>query len=234
METNPIANLNTRSVCSHLVAALWVLLVLLAACDNDKALDDALINYRLDIVTYAGTTDGAATFDYYGRGDSLPVTLLTTWTHDVGAKVGQRVLLRYGLDAMPDGGTASVKAYGISAIVSDTLRVSSLAPAIMGDDPVRLRSLWRTGPFLNVRCEVEYTGQHHRFGLVAEDATIDGDTVVCHLIHSLGGFTAMQWRELYGSFLIDEVIAGRPCRVLRVEVDNDVVRPSSTTYDFEL
>jgi hypothetical protein len=44
----------------------------------------------------------------------------------------------------------------------------------------------------------------------------------------------MQWRELYGSFLIDEVIAGRPCRVLRVEVDNDVVRPTTTTYDFEL
>ncbi len=234
MEANPIANLNIRSVCSHLVAALWALLVLLAGCGKDKALDDAYVNYRLDVVTYAGTADGAAVFDYYGRGDSLPVSLLTTWTHDVGAKVGQRLLLRYGLDAMPAGGNAQVKAYGVSAIVSDTLRVSSLAPATMGADPVRLRSVWRTGPYLNVRCEVEYTGQHHRFGLVAEDATLDSDTIVCHIIHSLGGFTAKQWRELYGSFLIDEALARKTCRVLRVVVDTDVVRPASTTYDFEL
>lgn len=210
-----------------------LLALLLAAC-GDKSLDDALINYRLDIVTFAGNDQaGNVVFDYYGQGDSVPVRLVSTWRHDIGARPGRRLLLRYGTDTKTlPAGSVAVKAYGVSAIVSDTLRVAS-AP-IGNNDPVRLRSLWRTGPYMNVRCLVEHTGEPQRFALLADGQTIGNDTVVCRLVHSLEGHLPQQWQEIYASFLIGDDTVGATCRVLRVIVDCDVVRPERTTYDFNI
>ncbi len=223
-----------RSAAMRL-AALLALALGLAACGDgyDPSLD-TLGDFRLDVVTCNGMSGGTVAFEYLGRGDSAAVQLQSSLTAlPQGVKAGDRVLLRYSFRQPQQGsGPHPISTYRCTRIVTDTVRLAA-SPDAQRHRSIKLRSLWRTGPYINLRCEVEHASLH-RLALLADRATLGADTVVCHLVHDLAGTdTAYYWRDCYGSFFASN-ITGRPsCRVLRVAV-NDEVKPSVKFYDFKI
>ena len=215
----------------HLPILIFTALLVLAACDKQEDIDRAYTDYRYDIVTYLGVNDQGAVFEYLGHGDSAAIRLQSRVTVSE-VKSHQRVLLRYDFaDKATNSANRDIDVFGCSAIISDSLRQSSASPDSLPHQQVKLRSIWRTGEFINLHCMVEYTGKARTFMLVADAATLAADTVHCYLVHDLRGESGMFWRDCYASFNVGALWRKDTFKCLRVHL-NDVTFPDTEYYDF--
>lgn len=228
----------TAFFTSHASRLLALLLAVaaLSACHGSDDDDTRIVEWRYDFVTYMGYSGSTATFEYLGRGDSTAIVLRASGLDKPGhLATGQRVLLYYTVTGTPSPGVRDVQAryYTSGNVASDSLRVNTKPVEQYAMHPIKLRSLWRTGGYINLRGQVEYTGHPRQLYLMADGATLDGDTVDVYLVHDLmqGQDSTRFWRNCYGSFYVGEAWYKPSCRVMRVHV-RDVVRPQATCYDF--
>ena len=213
----------------HLPIMLLAALLALASCDKQEDIDRAYTDYRYDIVTYLGQNATGALFEYLGRDDSSSIMLQSSVTvSDVKAQ--QRVLLRYDFTDQRGGASRDIDVYSCSAIFSDSLRMIE-TPDSLPRHQVKMRSIWRTGEFINLHCQVEYTSKARTFMLVADANTLASDTVHCYLTHSLRGETGTFWRDCYASFNVGALWKRNTFHCLRIHV-NDVTFPDTEYYDF--
>lgn len=224
------------SHASRLLALLLLAVAALSACQDRGDDDTRIVEWRYDFVTYMGYSGSTATFEYLGRGDSAAIVLRASGLDKPGhLATGQRVLLYYTVTGTPSPGVRDVQAryYTSGNVASDSLRVNTKPVEQYAMHPIKLRSLWRTGGYINLRGQVEYTGHPRQLYLMADGATLDGDTVDVYLVHDLmqGQDSTRFWRNCYGSFYVGEAWYKPSCRVMRVHV-RDVVRPQATCYDF--
>ena len=222
------------SHASRLLALLLAVAALSACHGSDD--DTRIVEWRYDLVTYIGYSGRTATFEYLGRGDAAAIVLRASGLDKPGhLATGQRVLLYYTVTGTPNPGVRDVQAryYTSGNVASDSLRVNTKPVEQYAMHPIKLRSLWRTGGYINLRGQVEYTGHPRQLYLMADGATLDGDTVDVYLVHDLmqGQDSTRFWRNCYGSFYVGEAWYKPSCRVMRVHV-RDVVRPQATCYDF--
>ncbi len=228
----------TAFFTSHASRLLALLLAVaaLSACQDRGDDDTRIVEWRYDFVTYMGYSGSTATFEYLGRGDSAAIVLRASGLDKPGhLATGQRVLLYYTVTGTPSPGVRDVQAryYTSGNVASDSLRVNTKPVEQYAMHPIKLRSLWRTGGYINLRGQVEYTGHPRQLYLMANGATLDSDTVDVYLVHDLmqGQDSTRFWRNCYGSFYVGEAWYKPSCRVMRVHV-RDVVRPQATCYDF--
>ena len=214
----------------YLPILLMAVLSALASCDKQEDIDRSYTDYRYDIVTYLGVNGTGAVFEYLGHGDSASVKLQSRVTvKDV--KTNQRVLLRYEFADKATGAERNVNVYGCNGIFSDSLRQTQASPDSLPCQEIKLRSLWRTGEFINLHCQVEYTGKARTLMLVADANTLASDTVDCYLVHDLRGERATFWRDCYASFNVGALWRKDTFRCLRIHL-NDVTFPETEYYDF--
>lgn len=218
-----------NKILRHLPALLIALLVAFSACDKQEDIDRAYTDYRYDIVTYLGQNETGALFEYLGRGDSASVKYQSRVSVSE-VKANERVLLRYDFSDKVTGPQRDIMVYGCSRIINDSLR-QSMSPDSLPRHEVRLRSLWRTGEFINLHCLVEYTGKARSLMLVADGQTLEDDTVHCYLTHDLRGEAGTFWRDCYASFNVGALWKRATVRCLRVHL-NDVTFPETEYYDF--
>lgn len=228
----------TAFFTSHASRLLALLLAVaaLSACHGSNDDDTRIVEWRYDFVTYMGYSGSTATFEYLGRGDSATIVLRASGLDKPGhLATGQRVLLYYTVTGTPSPGVRDVQAryYTSGNVASDSLRVNTKPVEQYAMHPIKLRSLWRTGGYINLRGQVEYTGHPRQLYLMADGTTLDSDTVDVYLVHDLmqGQDSTRFWRNCYGSFYVGEAWYKPSCRVMRVHV-RDVVRPQATCYDF--
>ena len=220
-----------KNALRHLPIMLLATILLLVSCDKQDDIDRAYTDYRYDIVTYLGQNTTGAVFEYLGHGDSAAVKLQSAVSlSDV--KIDQRVLLRYDFAGASNGGASRmIDVFGCNAIINDSLRMSDLLPDSLPRHQVKLRSLWRTGPYMNLHCQVEYTGKARTLMLVADEKTLNDDTVYCYLVHGLRGESGTFWRDCYASFNVGALWKKPSLRCMRV-ILNDLTFPDTEYYDF--
>lgn len=219
-----------KTALRHLPIMLLAALLAMASCDKQEDIDRSYTDYRYDIVTYLGVNGTGAVFEYIGRGDSASITLQSNVTvSDIKAQ--QRVLLRYDFIGNATGASRAIDVYSCSGIISDSLRMTTDSPDSLPQHQVKMRSIWRTGEFINMHCQVEYTSKSRTFMLVADGSTLDSDTVHCYLSHSLRGETGTFWRDCYASFNVGALWKRNTFHCLRIHV-NDMTYPETEYYDF--
>ena len=215
----------------HLPIMLMTALLILTSCEKQEDIDRAYTDYRYDIVTYLGQNATGAVFEYLGHGDSASVMLQSTVDVSKDTKVNERVLLRYDYADTRAGATRDIDVFGCSGIISDSLRVTNTSPDSLPRHQIKLRSLWRTGGFINLHCQVEYTNKARSFMLVVDGNTIDRDTVDSYLVHDLRGQQGTFWRDCYASFNVNALWHKNTFSCLRIWL-NDVTYPENKYYDF--
>jgi hypothetical protein len=210
---------------------LLTALLTLAACNKQEDIDRSYTDYRYDIVTYLGQNATGAVFEYLGHGDSSSVRLQSTVDVSKDIKTNHRALLRYNFaDAVPSA-NRTIDVYGCSNIFSDSLRQTTASLDSLPRHEVKLRSLWRTGEFINLHCLVEYTNKARTFMLVADGNTLEQDTVHCYLLHDLRGERGTFWRDCYASFNVGALWKRPSMQCMRIHL-NDVTYPHTDFYDF--
>lgn len=215
----------------YIIAA--VMLVATTACDKDEdVVNDSSIRYMYDLVTYVGDEDGHARFELVGRDVSGSTMLITQASVPEGTALQQRFLLRYNYADEAEGAAQrKVSVYGLTKVITDSLRVGKADLNYYAMQPVKMRSAWRTGDFINVHCQVEYTGKNRAFMMLIDDATRNNDTVQCYLHHDMHGDTTYQWRECYASFNVGNVWKRTDCHTLRLHVND--YNGGEKCYDFD-
>lgn len=214
-----------------LTILLLTALMTLTACDKQEDIDRAYTDYRYDIVTYLGQNGTGAVFEYLGHGDSASVKLQSSVDVSKDVKTHHRVLLRYNYADATPGTSRDINVYSCSNIFSDSLRQTDVTPDSLPRHQMKLRSLWRTGEFLNLHGQVEYTNKARTLMLVADAGTLDQDTVHCYLLHDLRGERATFWRDFYASFNVGALWKRPSVKCMRVHL-NDVTYPNIEFYDF--
>lgn len=220
----------------HIALCLLAAAIALTACGDGDDIDRAYTDYRYDIVTYQGVNAaGKEIYRLEGRDDNPATLLLATGEHaPQGSEPGRRLLLRYDYQETASTDTVrDIVAYAATAIISDSMRytLKPVAQYLQNNSPVKLRSVWRTGDYLNLHGQLEYTGKSRHFYLLVDSTTWSRDTVHCYLVHNVFGDTTRHWREFYASFYIGVMWKRYPGKVLRFHAD-DLVRPDVTYRDF--
>ena len=215
----------------HIVLMLLACLPAIVSCDKQEDIDRAYTDYRYDIVTYLGRNDRGAVFEYLGRDDSIAVKLQSQTNVNEDIKTNQRVLLRYNFVDQVPADSRDIEVYSCNNIFTDSLRQTQAAPDSLPRHEVKLRSLWRTGEFINLFCQVEYTNKARTLMLVADGETLERDTVDCYLVHDLRGERGTFWRDCYASFNVGALWKRSYFKCLRIHV-NDVTYPNTLYYDF--
>ncbi len=216
-----------------------MLVLAMAACNSSEDIDRAYTDYRLDIVTYMGLgADGQEMYRLESRTAAPAVNLIADGSHaPQDSYAGRRVLLRYAYDGSYSAADTvrRITAYAASAIISDSLRYTTkpLQQYLAGNSPMRLRTVWRTGNYINMHGQLEYTGRSRHFYMIIDSTTWHRDTVQCYMVHNVFGDTTRHWRQFYASFYVGTVWRGNGRRVLRLHTP-DVLHPTDTIHDFQL
>ena len=214
-----------------MILLLLACLPAMVSCDKQEEIDRSYTDYRYDIVTYLGRNDRGAVFEYLGRDDSIAVKLQSQTDVDQDIKVNNRVLLRYNFVDRVPADSRDIEVYSCNSIFSDSLRQTQAAPDSLPQHAVKLRSLWRTGEFINLFCQLEYTNKARTLMLVADGKTLENDTVDCYLVHDLRGERGTFWRDCYASFNVGALWKRSYFKCLRIHL-NDVTYPNTPFYDF--
>ena len=220
-----------------LIAAL----IALMACDrsHDGKLDESFETHLVDIVTYTGLDDdNHATFRLDGRDDEPAVNLFSTVGAPDKVSPNQRLLLTYAVNhRSPDGSYWNIDAIGFTRIINDSIRVSSRPLDSYSMRPIKLNSVWRTGEFINMQGQLEYTGKKRQLYMMIDKETKYNDTVDAYLVHDLLDTPAdsiFYWRDFYLSVNVAALKTPQaPCHVLRLHL-NDVNNLSVTSRDFKI
>ncbi|MGM9835601.1 MAG: hypothetical protein ACI30L_02460 [Muribaculaceae bacterium] len=216
-----------------ILLSVSLLAIALAACsDDNEPSGEKQDSFRYDVVTYDGYADGVAQFTFIPRLDAPEITYVGRLGKQPEIKEGQRVLLNYFVPAEASGSKQDVIINGVSAIFSDTLRFAEKQRIdTISREAIRLASVWRTGNYINLHAEVEYTGKPRWFYMLMDKATWNSDTVDCYLVHNTFGATKYFWRQTYASFYVGGAWKKQSCCALRVHI-NDNVFPDTKTYCF--
>ena len=214
-----------------MILLLLACLPAMFSCDKQEDIDRAYTDYRYDIVTYLGRNDRGAVFEYLGRDDSIAVKLQSNANVNEDIKTNHRVLLRYNFVDQVPADSRDIEVYSCNNIFTDSLRQTQAAPDSLPRQAVKLRSLWRTGEYINLFCQVEYTNKARTLMLVADGKTLENDTVDCYLVHDLRGERGTFWRDCYASFNVGALWKRSYFKCLRIHM-NDVTYPNTLYYDF--
>lgn len=215
-----------------IVTILGIALIMLVSCSKD---DDytAPTNDRLyNMVTYESQNSEGTTFTYQGYEDSPVFTLHATGFQAKDMKRGHRTMLYYYVNSISSTTEQSVKVSFASFTIFDSLRVAAKDNILkVTSNPVQLKSMWRTGEFINMDMLLQYTGKARQYMLIMDKATADNDIVEAYLIDSLMGNPGFYYRQVYSSFFVGAAWRKPTCRTLRIYI-NDENYPNVKYYDF--
>lgn len=224
----------------NLLLILFAILTLVACDqDHDGKLSESYESQLYDVVTYNGVDlDGHANFTLVGRDDEPSVELVSNSAAPEKVAPRDRVLLRYAIDhKATDGSYWNINAMSVSRIISDSIRVNAKDLDTYSMRPIKLISAWRTGEFINLHGQVEYTGKNRYLYMMIDKDTKYDETVEAYLIHELLDTpeeNVYYWREFYISVNIGVLKSDKvPCRTLRLHL-NDASNPNRPPLTFDL
>lgn len=214
----------------YILVCLVTTLVVSSCGDDNEGFEFGDFNY--DLVTYSGENGSNSVFTFQSYNDSPLITLTAGNLSNPELKEGQRLLLNYIVDEDLGNNNQLVTVKGYSKITTDTILVLPQETIdTLKQDEVKMRSVWRTGNYLNVRCQVKYTEKPRRLFLATNGSIDDTGMVQTYQIQDLMGAQTYYWLETYFSYYIAPVWEDNECKGLRYNVE-DVTYPDVKYYDF--
>lgn len=197
--------------------------------NNEPNLSD---NKQYSMVTFQEENNNGSIFTYQTSENSPLITLRTSTATNLNVKKGTRVMLYYWVTNKNSDTDLNISIDFTLSVLFDSLRMATKANIdIAPSNPIKLKSIWRTGDFINYSGALQYTGSPRQFYLVMDQATMENDTIKAYLIDNIMGHDGYFYRKAFGSFFVGYISQKSKCKVFRVYV-NDENYPSVKYYDF--
>lgn len=205
----------------NIVLCAITLLFGVASCSDEPKSSTVYGEFWLEMVTYMGYNDGTAQFQLIPRSSDSPTNLSAKLQKEPDLKPGQRLMLHYQLTSTE----GEVVARGYTPATTDSLRQASIARIdTVKREPVKMRAMWRTGNYLNMRLEIEPADNKQLLYLLADKSTLSKDTVEMFLVHNTLNQHLYGWTPIYASFYVGAATKRSSCRAIRLHF-NDAITP---------
>ena len=203
----------------------------LFSCNDDKggSFTDLI---RTDMVTFEEESDAGTLFSMQEYEDSPMKYLMAEGMRDTKLKKGQRTMLGYYTKSSDTPGRENIAVQFRIPVIFDSLRVATKERIREYEiNPVELKSIWRTGNFVNINTFVQYTEKQRFIALVVDEATLGRETVEAYFVDDILGHPGYYYRQAYISFFTGNLWAKYPnSKTLRVYI-NDNNFPNVKYYD---
>lgn len=218
------------SVLNRYTPAILLLLLLTSVSCRDTDGPASHHAVLTDIVTVAATDD-PATFSFNPYDDS-PLVVLTAPGVSLEQTVrGRRVLMRY----MPESGEAytsgPVKIKSLQAINTGGVQAASLDTLRWDVSPVYLKSMWRSGNYLNLHLKLEWSADPRLFHLAVDVNTLNSERPQLYLVHNLLGAPASYQQEVYSSYDISGVWNLATCRGVDIHINDSNLKKDIYSFN---
>lgn len=202
----------------YTVLAIILGAVALTSCGDDKQSGDYPDDVCLDFATFVSTSDQGSVFTLRKNGDSPLITLTAAVRIDTSKlKPDTRVLIQY----VPSGGQAPYESgpitlYGIGLIVTGDIIAQPLTEIeSWTSEPIKVTSITRSGEYLDVWAQGDYTSKITRFCLAADESTLGDDYPQLYIVFE-GDEGIGYPHQLYASFTLSSVWDLETCRGVTV------------------
>ena len=179
---------------------------LLAGCGDDDM--NYPTDYRYVEILTILKNDKGMILEKVGINDEENINMTTNQWVDADLEKGRRVIAEYSVEADKlDQRPMPIKLHQMGLIQFDTVQYQSKSVIENGSCPkIEIISLWRTGHFINLQCEIGYDGKKQLYTIVADQMTADQAIVECYLRNEgeLIGDNSI-YRHSYASFYIGEI-----------------------------
>lgn len=207
-----------------------LVVIILPSCKEEEPFNYG--DFYYDMVTYVGDNSGKSVFTFQSYNDSPLITLTASNVSKPGMVKGQRLLLNYIVNEEQGDNNKVVEVKGYSKVTTDTIQVLSQEElGALKCDEVKIKSVWRTGNYLNVRCMVEYTKEPRRLFLASTGLPDENGMIQTYQIQDLMGAQTFYWFETYLSYYIAPVWDDEATTGIRYNVV-DLSYPEVKYYDF--
>lgn len=216
------------------VVVMMALSIGFVSCEDDEVVMPEYPNETFyDIATFLGNSQDNAVFELQKDEDSEPVrlTAVGVYLDTTSIKPDMRVLIGY----VPKSGAAYVSdkitLVGVGRIFNDVSHNVNLADYPDWDGtPIHLLSMWRTGKYINIHCQVVYDKTGARFGLLVDETTIDNEYPDAYLVYIPEGDPDSYNKNLYASIDISEVWYRRGCKGINIHLNNSNLGEDTFRY----
>ena len=178
-----------------------------ASCNSDDNGGGTVDNLCADFVTFVRSGEDGSVFTLQKSEDSELITLTAAVKVDVNqVKAGSRVIIQY----VPSGGqqpyqSGPINLYGITRIINGGVEKEPLSTITSwGGNNLKMMTLARSGEYLDVWAEAEFSTNPKRCVLVADEATLADAYPQLYLVFVTDGDFA-RTRPLYASFNLSDV-----------------------------
>ena len=206
--------MNNRVICTLLCS---MMLAVLPSCNGDDAPQPTPVSFT-DFATVVTSGEGQDTQLDIQRTPSSPVVRLRSSQTLEGAKAGQRIVVCW--QASP----ADTVLRPVPAVIRSAAAIPYCKVKAYSMDEIRrlnqvsykVLSAARVGDYLNMQLTVQSNARDTRFAMVADEATLEQETVDCYLVgENLPENGAYVNRRTYASFDVSG-IAPRPGQQVRL------------------
>lgn len=197
--------------------------VFTTSCSSKTTSPDTPDNICVDFATFVSTSDEGSVFTLRKNGDSPLVTLTAAVKVDISQlKPNTRVLIQY----LPSGGQAPYESgpitlYGIGFIFTGDVEAQPLATIeSWASDVIKLMSMTRSGEYLDIWAQGNYSTNATKFCLVADEATLDDEYPQLYLVFESDNGWGYP-HQLYASFTLGNVWDRPTCKGVTVHFHNE-------------
>lgn len=189
-------------------------LMMYCSCGSNDAGTDLRDESCYDFATFVSSNDKGSVFTLRKAGDSPLVTLTSDARIDnMKLQAGTRVLIQY----VPSGGQAPyvsgpIDLLGIGRIINGAVE-SHPNDTIMSwpSSPIKLTSMNRSGEYVDIWAQGDFTTKINRFDLVADEETVDDAVPSLRLVFE-GDRGIGYPHQIYASFDINDIWSMSSCR----------------------
>ncbi|MDD2960616.1 MAG: NigD-like C-terminal domain-containing protein [Muribaculaceae bacterium] len=214
---------------SRVILILFALASLASCTENIGGIDE---DTRFDMVTFEQENAEGTLFSMQSYEDSPLMSLQADGLKGLELKRGERTMLYYYPENTVSENYKKIKVEYKVTTLFDSLRVlNSNNISNLNSDLIRLKSIWRTGNFLNFNMYLQYTGKPRQLMLIMDKSTRYNEVVDFYLVDNMLGVEGTFYRRAYASFFVGRVWEQSSCRKIRVYV-NDESYPTIKYYEF--
>lgn len=195
------------------ILIMAIVLVGFSSCEDSGYATD----FQYNMVTFI-SDEGGMSYEYQGYEDSPVIQLYDSEIISLLEDSGERIMLQYTELGEVDG-VQQISTIGYSSVINDLLRESDIETINKVDiSPMILNSIWRTGYYINLNCQLLYTGVVRQFQLVMDSATANDELVELYMIDNTMNATTYFYRKAYAAFNIEAIWVRSTCKTVRVYI----------------
>ena len=206
---------------SKLLALAILPLLALTGCNNDDPTPTPTIFSVF--ATLDPTGDNSSVFSVQEKDDSPVITLTSDRKVDTEIlPIGNRCIISYANASEKPFVSGAITLYGIQLVANGKVENATEAEIQqLTADPITVRSIGRTGSYINLQCSAPVSLEPKQFGLYVDKASLDTESAKVYVGFRSDAPGTLDDKQFFGSFSIASLLQNPALKQIIIHYQNN-------------